>query len=439
MAADLDSGSQSRYEQDRDLAQRERRGPDPQGPALLLRLLLPSDAHAAQPRQPLRRAARVRQHAQRGLRQAHLHADEDDPPERQLPRLEARRRPATCSQSNASATTGTGDEARLKIFTADGSWVINSRSFATAKYTHFANHDPGPARQHRPTSTSPPRSARSSTPTASTPRAGSRCRCRWPAQPSTTPSSSRSSTATATTQNGVADRRRHRRLRRAVRQRRLLPRRRPGRLQPHARLERHPRAARRLPVATRTTEDLQRSSNGWGRSPCPAGARALQGQPTFYTARLPAADRPASCAIDPLRVPPASFELNDTIKWKNWTFNLGVLVSNDTLYGQGLREDASTLSGYVAAPGNKYKMYEIPFEQDDPAARRRDLGLQRQGHHLRAATPGTTRRRARCRAPRPGTATSSGPSSTSTSTRTACCSPTDARRRPRRASCSSTT
>ena len=28
-------------------------------------------------------------------------------------------------------------------------------------------------------------------------------------------------------------------------------------------------------------------------------------------------------------------------------------------------------------------MYEVPFEQDDPAARRRDLGLQRQGHGLR--------------------------------------------------------
>ena len=43
-----------------------------------------------------------------------------------------------------------------------------------------------------------------------------------------------------------------------------------------------------------------------------------------------------------------SFELNDTIRWKNWTFNVGLLASNDTLYGQGLREDASTLSGFVA-------------------------------------------------------------------------------------------
>ena len=38
-------------------------------------------------------------------------------------------------------------------------------------------------------------------------------------------------------------------------------------------------------------------------------------------------------------------------------------MSQDTLYGQGLREDSSTLSGYVSAPGNKYKMYEIPFSK----------------------------------------------------------------------------
>jgi hypothetical protein len=56
-----------------------------------------------------------------------------------------------------------------------------------------------------------------------------------------------------------------------------------------------------------------------------------------------------------------NFEINDTIKWKDWTFNVGVLLGQDTLYGQGLREDASTLSGYVSAPGNKYKMYELGF------------------------------------------------------------------------------
>ena len=49
----------------------------------------------------------------------------------------------------------------------------------------------------------------------------------------------------------------------------------------------------------------------------------------------------------------------------NWTFNVGVLLSNDTLYGQGLQRGSSTLSGYVARPaaGSQYKMYEIPFSK----------------------------------------------------------------------------
>jgi hypothetical protein len=40
-----------------------------------------------------------------------------------------------------------------------------------------------------------------------------------------------------------------------------------------------------------------------------------------------------------------------------------VLASQDTLYGQGLKNDYSTLSGYVSDPGNKYKMYTIPFKK----------------------------------------------------------------------------
>jgi hypothetical protein len=45
--------------------------------------------------------------------------------------------------SNEAGTTGSGAEARLKIATADASWVINPRSYATFKYTHFANKTDG--------------------------------------------------------------------------------------------------------------------------------------------------------------------------------------------------------------------------------------------------------------------------------------------------------
>ena len=40
-----------------------------------------------------------------------------------------------------------------------------------------------------------------------------------------------------------------------------------------------------------------------------------------------------------------------------------MLASRDTLYGQGLREDASTLSGFVLGAGQQVLMYEIPFRR----------------------------------------------------------------------------
>ena len=61
-----------------------------------------------------------------------------------------------------------------------------------------------------------------------------------------------------------------------------------------------------------------------------------------------------------------SIELNDAIALRNWSFNAGLLTSNDTLYGQGLKNDSSTLSGFVLATSptdRKYKMYEIPWSK----------------------------------------------------------------------------
>ncbi|HUP50097.1 MAG TPA: carboxypeptidase-like regulatory domain-containing protein, partial [Thermoanaerobaculia bacterium] len=120
-------------------------------------------------------------------------------------------------------------------------------------------------------------------------------------------------------------------------------------------------------------EDLARTSNGWGfitvngarsgaAGVCPAGT-ACTGQPVYYTARFirSTGDVPSNNIHSELES--QSFEINDTIRWNNWSFNAGVVVSNDTLYGQGLRDDSSTLSGYVLSPGTKYTMYEIPWEK----------------------------------------------------------------------------
>jgi hypothetical protein len=56
-----------------------------------------------------------------------------------------------------------------------------------------------------------------------------------------------------------------------------------------------------------------------------------------------------------------SFELNDTFTLKDWTFNVGVLFSEDTYYGSGLRYTGQGVSGHEVAPGNKYEMYKIGF------------------------------------------------------------------------------
>jgi hypothetical protein len=94
----------------------------------------------------------------------------------------------------------------------------------------------------------------------------------------------------------------------------------------------------------------------------PGGRLSFQGTPIYYETTFQQQTTGAVPRIHSV-YQAQSLEANDTIQWQRWAFNLGVLASNDTLYGQGLREDASTLSGYVLAPGNKYKMYDIPFKK----------------------------------------------------------------------------
>jgi hypothetical protein len=110
------------------------------------------------------------------------------------------------------------------------------------------------------------------------------------------------------------------------------------------------------------SEELLRSSNGWGLITVPGGRTNLTGTPIFFTARIQQ-QALGQAAVIRSEYTSQSIEFNDTIRWRNWTFNAGVLASNDTLYGQGLREDAGALSGFVSAPGNKYEMYDIPFSK----------------------------------------------------------------------------
>ena len=113
-------------------------------------------------------------------------------------------------------------------------------------------------------------------------------------------------------------------------------------------------------------EELRRSSNGWGSISVPGGRLAAiagtGGQRAFFTAQIQRLTDGVLPVINS-EYTSHNVEINDTIRWNNWTFNAGLLASYDILYGQGLREDSSTLSGFVGDPLNKYEMYKLPFDK----------------------------------------------------------------------------
>lgn len=121
----------------------------------------------------------------------------------------------------------------------------------------------------------------------------------------------------------------------------------------------------------RDEEDLSRTSNGWGVITVVGGLENQENVPefdvpVFYQARF---QQMSLLGADGALVAPINsqfesqnIELQDTIRLANWTFNVGVVLSNDELYGQGLRENSSNVSGFELSPGTKYKMYEVDFE-----------------------------------------------------------------------------
>jgi hypothetical protein len=262
--------------------------------------------------------------------------------------------------SNASATTGSGSEAWLKIFTADGSYVMNSKSFVNVKFTHFGNETRG-----RPDNVS---NATISTAigtkldttsldqqgllTVPTPIAGQTAYNSF-IQPLID--------RYGYTQNGAKvgggsvgfgtlfDGDDFFRNAGQVGYNITL-----GTTFSH---EVHAGYQRYI-----DSEDLTRTSNGWGAISVPGGRISAAGTPIFYQAAFQQQTTGAVPTIHS-EYQSQSVEVNDTMRWKTFTFNAGLLASNDTLYGQGLREDASTLSGYALSPGTKYKMYEIPFKK----------------------------------------------------------------------------
>ena len=111
-------------------------------------------------------------------------------------------------------------------------------------------------------------------------------------------------------------------------------------------------------------EDLYRVSNGWG-SISAVGAFTTTPStspntlsPYYFVA---AVNQQGISGVPTIHseYETLNYELNDKIKWNKFTFNVGLVISNDKLYGSGLREDPSTVSGYVQARGNKYLEHEV--------------------------------------------------------------------------------
>jgi hypothetical protein len=262
--------------------------------------------------------------------------------------------------SNASATTGTGSETKQKIAIGEGSWVINARSLLTFKMTHFAIESLGL-----------PDFVSSATPTNAI---GTRLDI---ANLDTqgllsVPAPIANQTAYNAFIQPLIDRY--------------------GYVQNGARVgggtvgfgtqfndqdffRNAGQIAYNLTLDGRISHDIHvgyqhyvdserlvRSSNGWGSITVPGGRLNFSGTPIFYTARF---QQQPSGGVPTIKsyYSSQSIEFNDAIRLQNWTINAGLLMSRDRLYGQGLREDGSTLSGFVLAAGNKYKMYEIPFSK----------------------------------------------------------------------------
>ena len=115
------------------------------------------------------------------------------------------------------------------------------------------------------------------------------------------------------------------------------------------------------------SEDRLSLSNGWGSITipggsinCPASAIGCAGKPVFFQAVVKSQTTGAVPIIHS-EIHSQNIELNDTIRMNDWTFNAGVLVSSDTLYGQGLKK-ADNIAGYVSSPGTPYLMHKTPFK-----------------------------------------------------------------------------
>ncbi|MEA2342665.1 MAG: hypothetical protein QOF63_834, partial [Thermoanaerobaculia bacterium] len=116
------------------------------------------------------------------------------------------------------------------------------------------------------------------------------------------------------------------------------------------------------------SEDRFQLSNGWGLisipgnagadATCPASACGVV-TPAFFVAQV---SQQGATGVPTIHseIVSQNAEFNDTIHMNNWSFNVGFLDSQDTLYGQGLAK-ANNVAGFVSSPGTKYLMHRFSW------------------------------------------------------------------------------
>ncbi len=118
------------------------------------------------------------------------------------------------------------------------------------------------------------------------------------------------------------------------------------------------------------SEEVARTSNGWGIISVPGG-RAVASDlvtPIFFEARVQQqglVDAGGGAFVETIvsSSDSQSFEMNLEYSRGNWTYNVGVMLSNDELFGQGLAADPSNpVTGARQSPGTRYKMYTVDWE-----------------------------------------------------------------------------
>lgn len=261
--------------------------------------------------------------------------------------------------ASSSPTTGTGGESTQKIFTADGSWVINPKSYATFKFTKFSN--PGGSTPDFEANVTPNTAVGTRLDIANLDQIG-----RF-----SVPSPIAGQTAFNNFVQPLIDRYGFNTASGAKGGGGLVGYglefnnqdfyRDSGQIGYNLTVGGNVKHDLHFGAQLyKDSEDLIRRSNGWGALAAPGGRISINGQPVFYQATF---GQQTTGAIQPIHSEYESLnlEFNDTIRTGRWTFNVGAITSRDTLYGQDLREDSSTLSGYVFERGTRYKMYELDF------------------------------------------------------------------------------